>query len=143
MKHGILWHCHNSYFWSLFVCASSFFLLFWVTVQHLLWSTCLQNRCGSFPLALSAFICCVQPSQTAWAPPFLYQCETEPFQSLHHSYVRSSLLLVKHHWRQDREQRKYSCFPLQHHRGHFHAPFCFYNFLRTAAAMQILVCCHF
>lgn len=33
-----------------------------------------------------------------------------PLQSLHHSYLRSSLLLAKQHWRNDQEQRK-SSFP--------------------------------
>lgn len=106
---------------------------------------CLYNTCrfGSSPLVLSAFICCLKPSQTACAPPFLYQWDTAPLQSLHHEYLRSSLLLVKHYWRKDQEQRKSSCFLRQRHCGRFHTPFHFYNFLRRAAAMQILFCSHF
>lgn len=36
---------------------------------------------------------------------------------------KSSLLLVKYHWRKDQEQRKTSCFLLQHNRSYFHNPF--------------------
>lgn len=97
------WNCLTMSKLAFFIifCASLFFLFFWVSVQLHLWSIFpySKSRFGSSTPALSAFISCVWPLQSACIPLYLYQSEIPPLQSLHPSHLRSSDLLVKYHWR--------------------------------------------